>query len=94
MAKERLITRTISHLEVELTLYDKASKNTATTHVQVPKFKTNKELEKYLDSHYNDGSIRWVEINSITEHNDIYAISETDFLKYGFKVEKNTNKED
>ena len=93
MQRERTITRTMKSLEIALTIFDKTTKSTATVTVTTPKFKTQKELEKYLDSYFNDETIRWVEIVNILEHNDLYAITETDFLKYGHKVEK-INKED
>ena len=94
MARERTITRTFTTLEIELTVFNKSTKQTSTSNVIIPKFKTEKEMTKFLDSHYNDGEIRWVEVGEITEHNDLYAITEADFLKYAHKVEKNNIKED
>lgn len=91
MAKERMITRTISSAEVELTLYDKTTKNTATITANVPRFKTVKELEKYLDSHFNDDTIRWAEILNVTDHDELYGISVSDFLKYAHKITKEGN---
>lgn len=92
MPRERMVTRTISTTKVEVMCLDITTKEVTT---QVFKLGTILDNEKKILSNIQKElptNVKAVAITSVTEHEELYGMSEQEFIEYANILDKNTKK--
>ena len=87
MPKERIITRTIKSAIVTVEMYNRKTKEHFNlTDVFTGKF--DPENEELIFAHFNRIDARCIDIISITENEEKWALPERLFLQYGHRITK------
>ena len=83
MAKERMITRTVSFIACDTMVVNMATKEVEFMTINVPSGATmsRTDLEKYVKAQIPDG-YKYVDIIDTNTSEILYGMSEADFLKY------------
>lgn len=94
MAKEKLITRTISTTEATLQVYDRAAKKLEEKGVILAgTFKTDADILKAFSDIPANENYTPIEVISSNRIDEKYAVTISDFLKIAKKVEKTKNED-
>lgn len=85
--KERMVTRTIKSAIVTVQMYSRKDKKMfEKTDVFTGKFDTKNE--ELIFAHFNEIDARTMDIISIEEHEEKWALPERLFLQYGHRITK------
>lgn len=94
----KLMTRTIKNMKLDVAVYDKNTKVTGKTQVNIGfknysddeegKIKLEKDVQKYIG---NDMKV--LDVNIVEVREQLYALSEEEFLKYAKPLNRNKTQE-
>lgn len=90
MARQRMVTRTITSHEVTFMTVTVSTKSVGTlTHTFTGE---SVDYMKYAQKHIDTEDVKCVAVQSVKDNEELWGMREEDFLKYAVRVERNTNK--
>lgn len=93
MARVRMVTRTINVLEIEALCVDIITATTTTGKFELTGVDlVGDALLKAVKKEYETETIKVVAIQNITKREELYGLTELDFLKYATKLDPETRK--
>ena len=93
MARVRMVTRTITVLEVTALCVDVTTATTLTENFELTGVDfVGEALLKAVKKEYETETIKVVAIQSTAKREELYGLTELDFLKYATKLDPETRK--
>lgn len=93
MARERMVTRTVVVTEVEVICLDVVNVETTIQTLELTGAKyTHETALKSLKKEYETDTFKVVAIQSMTEHEEMYGMSELKFIREAIKLDPQTRK--
>lgn len=88
MARERMVTRTISNTTAHIKACDLEKGIVFTTEIDVGGMTDSEHILKYVQKNYDTATVKHLAIESCTVNEQIWAMTESDFMKYAKPIEK------
>lgn len=88
MARERLVTRTITNTTAHIMRVDTKTASVSTVEIEVGGLTDNAEILKYVQKNHDTETVKHIAVTGATVTEKIYAMTEVDFLKYARVLDK------
>ena len=94
MAKERMITRTITNSMVSVKVYDENTDEISTTILDIQGKFADDELKKRCENRLVGSSLKVLKVVSVDTTEKLYAMPESTFMLYAVEVPARISKEE
>lgn len=88
MRTEKMVTRTVSYYKASVMIVELASATVVTRDFNIPELIPDKKRLDYLDKKLENTGLKAVQIISLEKVEELYGMTETDFLAHAHKLDK------